>query len=69
MDSVKENYKNVFSTKFSIKCYTEEQEENWDSFVKQKTKIHLRIGELPTICYTLSILLRRSKTEIRQPIL
>lgn len=37
MDSVKENYKNVFSTKFSIKCYTEEQEENWDSFVKQKS--------------------------------
>ena len=22
---------------FSIKCYTEEQEENWDSFVKQKS--------------------------------
>lgn len=38
MDSVKENYKNVFSTKFSIKCYTEEQEENWDSF--DKTEKH-----------------------------
>ena len=37
MDSVKENYKNVFSTKFSIKCHTQEQEENWDSFVKQKS--------------------------------